>query len=334
MKRGAARAIAVSLCLAAVFEAALFASKQTPAIYGHAPWLNDPYDTAVSFALFCVPLIAIPTALRFLAFRGEPATARLADLLRACGVALTAVAVTLAACWAAVALGANRGAWTSVTALQTGGLVLLSVSALACAVALRRSAAGLRSEAADAERTAVAHPAPDWLGDLISAGRLLARRAGPVSGLVVWLLDWADNRVLPIMRRHPVATAASIGAAFAVPVTISQSVHEGYQPGTAAMFFCVTTSGVFAFLAMAGGYLHVVRSPPPAGARAPLRHATVLAAATVPVALAFRGTLWSLVGGNPRTSGLPALCLLLASAALLAFAVSLAAEHVARSRRV
>ena len=70
MKPGAVRAIACSLGVSAVFEAALLASKETPAIYDHAPWLNDPYDTAVSFALFCLPLIAIPSGLRLLACRG------------------------------------------------------------------------------------------------------------------------------------------------------------------------------------------------------------------------------------------------------------------------
>ncbi|HSR84194.1 MAG TPA: hypothetical protein VLM11_08445, partial [Streptosporangiaceae bacterium] len=121
MKSGAPRAVAAALVLSAIFEALLFGSKEAPAVYSHAPWLNDPYDTAVSFALFCTPLIVVPSALRLLAGwrlpdRGAPE--RLADLLRASGVALVVVAVTLAACWAAVAAGANRAAWTSVTGAQ------------------------------------------------------------------------------------------------------------------------------------------------------------------------------------------------------------------------
>ena len=242
------------------------------------------------------------------------------------------MAVTLAACWSAVALSANRSAWTSITAIQIGWLVLFSIGAVACAVALGRSAAALRRATANAPAPGpVAQSMPDWLGDLIGAARILAGHAGPAVGPVMQLLGWADNQVLPLIRRHPIATAAAIGAAFGAAVTISQSVREGYQAGLAVVFFCVTTSGVFAFLVTAGGYLHVVRSGVAAGARAPLIRATVLAAAAVPVALAFRDAFWSLVGASPQDGGLPALSLLLGSAAALVFAASLGAGHLTRS---
>jgi hypothetical protein len=64
MKSSAPRVVTSSLVLAAIFEAAPFGSKETLAAYRHAPWLNDPYDTAVSFALFCIPLIVVPSGLR------------------------------------------------------------------------------------------------------------------------------------------------------------------------------------------------------------------------------------------------------------------------------
>src|SRR5215469_8218045 len=105
----ARRFVVAVLVFAAVFEAALYITKESPAIYDHAPWLNDPYDTALSFALFCVPLIGVPSALRLLASRGQSqARQRLADLIRACSVALAVIALTLAACWVAFAQGANR----------------------------------------------------------------------------------------------------------------------------------------------------------------------------------------------------------------------------------
>src|ERR1039457_5189266 len=31
-------------------------TKQIKPVYNHAPWLNDPYDTLYSFAMFVVPL--------------------------------------------------------------------------------------------------------------------------------------------------------------------------------------------------------------------------------------------------------------------------------------
>jgi hypothetical protein len=333
------------LTFAATFEAALYITKETPAIYDHAPWLNDPYDTAVSFALFCVPLIAVPSVLRLLASRGpSQARRRLADLLRACGVALAVIAVTLAACWAAFAHGANRSAWTSVTAIQVLGLVLLSVGCVAGAIGLRMAAAALRRGGEEAAASAIgarhapdAAPSvpqadPDWLGDLIDAGRLVAGLCGPARRPLTQLLDWADHRILPVIRRHPVGAAAVLSAAVGMLVAISQSVGEGYRIGLAGLFFGVTTSGVFAFVVVAGWYLRVVRSDRPAD-RAPVLRAIALAAAAVPVALAFRAALWPLVGMRPQDSGLPALCLLLGAAALLVFTASLTAPHVARARR-
>jgi hypothetical protein len=87
MKLSAHRAVASSLALAATFEVALFVSKETPSVYGHAPWLNDPYDTAVSFALLCLPLIVAPSAARLVAnwyLPDRDAPARIADLQRRC----------------------------------------------------------------------------------------------------------------------------------------------------------------------------------------------------------------------------------------------------------
>jgi len=83
---------------------------------------------------------------------------------------------------------------------------------------------------------------------------------------------------------------------------------------------------------VAGWYLRVVRSDRPAD-RAPALRAIVLAAAAVPVALAFRAALWPLLGMRPQDSGLAALYLLLAAAALLVFAAGLTAPHVVKVRR-
>jgi hypothetical protein len=349
MESGAVRArrvVVAVLAFAAVFEAALYITKEAPAIYDHAPWLNDPYDVAVSFALFCVPLIGVPSGLRLLAGRRESqAPQRLADLIRACGVALAVIATTLAACWAAVAQGANRPAWTSATAIQVIGLVLLSAGSVAGAVGLRMAAAALSpggEVAAPPSAGNKPHPPdappltseanPDWLGDLVDAGRLMAGLCGPARRPPTQLLDWADHRIVPVIRRHPVGTAAVLSAAVGMLVAISQSVSEGLRIGVAGLFFGIGTSGVFAFLVVAGWYLRFVRSGRTAD-RAPVLRAIVLAAAAVPVALAFRAALWPLLGMRPQDSGLPALCLLLGAAALLVFVASLAAERVARSRR-
>jgi len=349
MRSGAVRAHRVVLAVlvfATVFEAALYVTKETPAIYDHAPWLNDPYDTALSFALFCVPLIGVPSSLRLLAGRRDSQSRqRLADLIRACGVTLAVIAATLAACWAAVAQGANRPAWTSITAIQVIGLVLLTAGSFAGAVGLRAAAVALRpggGVAAPPSASYAPHPPdappstsranPDWLGDLVDAGRLTAGLCGPARGPLTRLLDWADHEIVPVVRHHPISTAAVLSAAAGMLVAISQSVGEGYRADVAITFFGIVTSGVFAFVVVAGWYLRVVRSDRPA-ARAPVLRAIVLAAAAVPVALAFRAALWPLLGMRPQNSGLPALCLLLGAAALLVFVATLAAHRFARPPR-
>jgi hypothetical protein len=291
----------------------------------------------VSFALFCVPLIVVPSALRLLACRPrDPASAaRLIDLLRAAGLALAAVAVTLAAGWSAVADGANRAAWNSVSAIQVGWLAALSGCTLACAVAIRRTARSPRRAdyAGPAETARARRPEPDWLADIVSAGLLITRLTGPAGKPASRALAWASDRLLPLVRRHPLAAAALIGAACAVPLTTAQSVNEGYGPGVAVIFFCITTAGVFAFVATAGWYLRIIRTERRTSASGRgLVHAAVLGAAAVPVALAFRATLWSLVGASHRSSGLGALWLLIGSAAALVFGLVLGAERILRSR--
>lgn len=341
MKVSARRAVISSLVLATIFEAALFGSKETPAVYSHAPWLNDPYDAAVSFALFCIPLIVALTAIRLLASwrlpdRGAPE--RLADLLRASGVALVVVALTLGACWAALAAGANRTAWNPATAVQVAVLTLCSAGTIASAVSIRRAGVALRRAAttsrADAEANGPApRGAPDWLGDMTGVGRLLAGLGGPPGRLVTRVLDRADGRVIPLVRRHPIGAAAVLASVVGLLVTIPQSLNEGYVPLVAAVFFCIATSGVFAFAVTAGWYLRVVRTERPATPRAPVVRATVLGAAAIPVALAFRASLWSLVGAHQRGSSFGALLLLLASAASLGFGVTMVGARIVRARR-
>src|ERR1700729_4658617 len=70
---GLRRPVFGSLLLAAVFAAVTGPVKQTAFLYDHAPWLNDPFDTVVSFMMFFVPLIAaccVPRVL--LCGRSEP----------------------------------------------------------------------------------------------------------------------------------------------------------------------------------------------------------------------------------------------------------------------
>ncbi|MFY9887866.1 MAG: hypothetical protein WAK71_06100, partial [Streptosporangiaceae bacterium] len=73
-----------TLVLAAVFFLVTAPVKEAPSLFDHAPWLNDPFDTVISFMILLVPLIAVLCVPRLLLCRrSEPLPAtRIRDLLR------------------------------------------------------------------------------------------------------------------------------------------------------------------------------------------------------------------------------------------------------------
>jgi hypothetical protein len=90
------RAVFGTLWASAVFFV-FTATKEIKPIYNHAPWLNDPYDTVISFTMFFVPLVAACLLVQAsLCLRSEPlAIRRVVAILRACRVAVGAVIVDL-----------------------------------------------------------------------------------------------------------------------------------------------------------------------------------------------------------------------------------------------
>jgi hypothetical protein len=48
-----------ALLLVGVFFLCTAPVKETPFLYSHAPWLNDPFDTVISFMKFFGTLIAV-----------------------------------------------------------------------------------------------------------------------------------------------------------------------------------------------------------------------------------------------------------------------------------
>ena len=92
-------------------------TKQVKPVYDHAPWLNDPYDTLYSFAMFLVPLATAFFLLQVsLCHKVEALPAeRSRSVLRGCRVAAIIVTATLASCWISVAAGANAAQWNDNT---------------------------------------------------------------------------------------------------------------------------------------------------------------------------------------------------------------------------
>jgi hypothetical protein len=145
---------------------------------------------------------------------------------------------------------------------------------------------------------------PDWLADAITLGERQALRLGPVRPLATTILDWTDRCVVTRIRRHAVAFAAATSVLFGALVALSQGVQEGYPAGGFVFFFVIAGCGMFTFAMLAGSYLGLLGHGYPCphsrmGTR--LIRVGVATGASVPVAVAFRTAIWSLLGVHQTT---------------------------------
>lgn len=323
------RAVLGVILICGAFTVCAYTAKEVVPLYVHSPWEDDPYDAVVSFTVFFVPMVAGLCLLRLPACRRDQPlpVRRAADLLRAGRVAFAAIALTLVSDWASVALRANRSAWTPATALLVAALAVLTAAAAVAGANLRRAARliGL------AGTTIASTGRPDWVDDLLGTAGQCSAWLGPARGMAERMVGWLGRRVVPLMRRHRVATAAAAAAAFGLALATGQYVGEGPGPGP-WLFFVVGFCGMYAFSASAGAYLRIVSSERPAsGIRRQLIDASVLACASVPVAIAFRGPLLWITGPAPVHGALPKVMLLLLVAAAVVFAVTFVTEALARA---
>jgi hypothetical protein len=317
------RAVFRTLLAGTVFSVLTGPVKQVAALYDHAPWLNDPFDVVVSFAMFLVPLTVAYCLVRLpLCRRSEPLLLALArDLLRGCRVVLGLMTVDLLAEWASVAIGANRPQWNEATGLQVGLLALMTVLALRGAWSLLGVPPLARPIGAAAD------PASDWVADLVVLAARQSRRLGPLRRPVLSVLDWTDRHLLTLVRLHPLWAAAIAAAAFGAAVGGRQAIGEGYIALAAVLTIILLACGMFAFLVTAGAYLGLVRSGTQLhGVRRRALDAGVLACCGVLVVLAFRNSLWWIVGSRPAVAGIAQAYTLLGLTALGFFAVVLAVE--------
>ncbi len=316
-----------TLLLALAFLLYAAPVKETPFLFDHAPWTNDPYDTAISFMMFFVPLIAVLCAPRvLLCRRGEPLpTARIHDVLRGCRVILAGITLTLAAEWVSVFVRDSSVQWNGATWLQIGMLVVMSVLDLAAVLAVRR--AGLPRQGGEpAIRTD-----PDWLGDFLRFVDSWRRRLGPTGRPALWATGLADRHLLARIRRHPLWTALGVCAVFGAGVGVNQGIREGYRGRLTIFVALMLAIGMFGLVAAAGNYLGLVRSSTPwHGPARRLIDAAVITSAGLLVPLALRNGLWWMVGSNSTAAGLPQLVALLAIAALVIFLTAYGAETVLR----
>ena len=318
-------AIVGTLLVAMVFFAFAWVTKELPALYVHEPWQDDPYDAVVSLALWCVPLLIALCALRIpLCRKSRPLPVRrVLDLLRVSRAVIAVVLVTLVVNWVSVATRAHASDWDAWTMALIAGLALVSVLAVAGAVALRR-----------AGRTRLppsSPPQPDWLADALALAERESHVLGPWRPAGLRALRFLDRAVVRRVRLHPVAAAGLGSVALAAALDTPQILLEGYEPALAALFVTISACSMFAFLVVAGTYLRIVGREPSAPRAVVV--ALVASAASVPLAASFRGSLWWVLGTTDEAAGLAELAELVLVAAAATGAMTLVVAGALRSVR-
>lgn len=322
------RAIFATLYAVTIF-CVFTATKEVKPIYNHAPWLNDPYDTVISFTMYFVPFVTAVLMIQVsLCLKSRPLLIpRVVRILRACRLAVGAMLVEVLSAWLSVILGANKSQWSpGVTGVEIGLLLTTSFVASVAGARLLRTPQFLRSTA-----YGVAPDEPDWIGDAIAVAKRETRWLGSLRPMALRLFVWSDRILLTEVRRRPVTFSAAASAAFGIAVGGWQGLREGYQPlgtlASMALVFC----GMFAFILPAGSYLGLVRSAnPSSGLRRRSLDASVIASGSAIVALAFRGNLWGLVATNSNAAGPAQFAVLEGGAVLVTFVLALVVESAAR----
>ncbi len=319
-RRQAGTAIALSLGAAAAYCAFTWVTKETPALYLHQPWQDDPYDALVSFDFVGLPLLVAAGAARVrLCRRFQPLPyRRVVDLLRLCRVVVGLALATQAAEWIATVLRARARTWNAVTAWQLVALAALTLATLAAGWLLHRTSRGIASAARPASQ-------PDWLADAVALLAYEARRLPAARSLTEPVLSWVDTQVVARVRARPVGAAALLAALLTLPEVAAKIWLEHYPASLVLYVSVVSTAGLFGFAVAAGSYLRVVA---PRGDRAPAWvGAAVAASIGASLAVAFRDPLLASVGIDPDRATVETLAVLTVCAAAVA---ALLAQSVRR----
>lgn len=291
-------AIRSALLAAVVFEACTVLATQVKPIRAVSPWQDDPFDVAVSVAIFAVPVLACVIVLRLLVWRFSGSTSRPSQLR---GAALTMVGIcagTEAFEWVALATGQHRSAWDGRTAGLVVGLVVSSaLTALSLALLIR-----MRREAIPADGAAV-----DWLNDAV----VLARRIPIVRTMATeTTADW--------IRRHAMTVFVVVSVLGAFGVIGALAVSEGWtDPVLFGWMVCVETASNLAFCVLSNHVAGFIARPARSTGRRRTEAAVVVGCISVQVAIAFRSAIWQVVAepsGQTKVGALVVLTLVAAVA--------------------
>jgi hypothetical protein len=320
------RAIVGTFLAVGLFELFALGVKEFRPLGDHAPWMDDPFDVVTSFAIFLLPIVAAFSAVRLaLCRRLEPLPlGRLHGLVHGCNVLIGVALVAAASDWIAVIRGVDHGSWSPVTPALIAALALLTAG-------LAVAAGGLVDQARRLPSFKRSEPvSSDWLADASELAHRVSLRLGPFEAPATHVIEAVDRWVWTWVRRRPIAAAVVAAAGFAALFDVG-ALRESYALALLVFVFVVAWCGMFAFLLVSGSYLGLVRSPTVlTGARRRLLDAALLGCASVPITLAFRDSLWGLVGTSVAGAGLGDLDRLLISVAATVAGTTFLIETIAR----
>jgi hypothetical protein len=272
-RRAARRAVDAAAVASVAFVAFALGSTQLPLVRAHSPWASDPYDGVVSFTMQLVPAVAMLTWLRCARVRRRFASVTtIRRILRGVDLVVAAALLTVVVDWSALALGAERGSWSSVTAWLVAWLIVVTGATL---VALERDLAawhllGRRDDPAawrEPDITAEVLTLVDRVADSLErrgvpgASRLRAIRAGADRQLE---RPWSP-------RRHPVLAAAVLALAAGIVLALAHGLTEGVPAGLGpaiglvGLVAAIEAAAVFVLALVAGRYLRLFPRTPTTG---------------------------------------------------------------------
>ena len=227
------------MLVAGLFEAFALGVKEFRWLGDHAPWMDDPYDVVTSFAIFFIPIVGAFSAVRLVLCRQyEPLPlSRVIDLLHGCVVLLVVVLATAGSDWIAVAVGADRGSWTSATPAIVAGLGLVTLFALLAVSAVVTESR--RLPRLDWSNVA----APDWLADATVIAGHICHHLGPLRPVASRIVQLVDGQVWARVRRRPITTAVIAAACFSFLFAVG-AMREGYSLPLLAFVIVVAWCGM------------------------------------------------------------------------------------------